>query len=125
MAIDLTKMLEKRREVLGEGDKFDVTIEGKTFWLVAPEIASEEFNEKIDTLREDAKDELISTADMRVQMLDLFLGEQVEAFDKAAQTSGIDAFTFLQWALSEHADEVRKNPTRPSSRNTRKPAKRR
>lgn len=125
MSVDLSKMIEKRREVLGEGDKFDVTLGDQQFWIIAPELATAEFNDQFENMKQDAADGLLSSSDLRADALALFLGDSADAFATATETAGIDGFALLQWALEEHAAEVRRNPTRPTSRNTPKRAKRR
>lgn len=59
-------------------------------------------------------------------MLDLFLGDAAEAFAEHIATFGdIDPLDILQEAIKKHAEKVQRDPTRVSSRSTRKPAKRR
>lgn len=125
MTIDLNAMLAKRREVLGEGNKFDVDFGGKKFWFVAPNLASEEWNARFNDLQDDLKADAISRQDFADEFLELLLDDQVEEFRKAAAKEGIDPSTMATWAVQEYAESVRENPTRSSSRNTPNRSKRR
>lgn len=125
MTIDLNAMLAKRREVLGEGNKFDVDFGGKKFWFVAPNLASEEWNARFNDLQDDLKADAISRGDFAEEFLDLLLDDQVDEFRKAAEKEGIDPSTVASWAVQEYAEKVQENPTRSSSRHIPKRSKRR
>lgn len=124
-AIDLTAMLEKRREVLGSKDKFEVTINDKSFFMVAPEIASEEWNEQFDNLNDDIADGVIARDDFRAEFFEMLLGDQSEEFQEEVRAQNVDPFIFATWALKEHANEVGKTQSRMSSNRSQRRSKRR
>jgi hypothetical protein len=126
--IDLTSMLEQRAEALkvDNGTTFPFTVGDKTFHAVAQELAPLDWKTRLSDLQDDARDNLISADALRDEMLTLFLNDEVEPFTEFIATFGdIDPLDILQAAIRKHADQVQRNPTRVSSRNTRKPAKRR
>lgn len=71
MTIDLNAMLAKRAEVLGEGNKFDVKLGDKTFYFVAPELASSEWNDRHQAFLEDIRDGLMTSETAREEFLGL------------------------------------------------------
>lgn len=125
MSINMDALIAKRAEVLGEGHKFDIELGGKKFWLVAPELASEEWNRTFEALQEDLREGIVSTDDFREEFLNLLLEDQVEEFRKATEKLTVDSMTVARMALEEHAEVVGKARSRKSLRNTRTSAKRR
>lgn len=125
MSINLDAMLAKRAETLGEGNKFDVEFGGKTFWVVAPELASADWNDEFNALTNDIREDLIDQATAREEFCRLLLADQVDAFVEAATKANIDPFTVLQLAMEEHREQVGKTRPRHSSANTQTRSKRR
>lgn len=125
MAINMDALIAKRAEVLGEGHKFDIDFAGTKFWFVAPELASEDWNRRLEDLQEDSQDGVIAADQFREEFLSLLLGEQVEAFSKAAQKLDIDPLIVARMAMEEHSERVGKVRSRRSSSNGPKSAKRR
>lgn len=125
MTIDLNAMLAKRAEVLGEGNKFDVTLGDKTFYFVAPELASSEWNDRHQAFLEDIQDGLMTSTTAREEFLELALEDQAEEFAQAADAIGIDPFIIAQMAFQEHAESVGKTQSQKSSNRAQRRAKRR
>lgn len=126
--IDLTSMLEQRAEALklDNGTLFPFTAGEKTFHAVAQELAPLDWKNELSDLQDDARANLISADALRDAMLELFLGDEADGFAAHIATFGdIDPLDILQAAIKKHAEKVQRNPTRVSSRSTRKPAKRR
>lgn len=114
MTIDLNAMLAKRAEVLGEGNKFDVTLGDKTFYFVAPELASSDWNDRHQAFLEDIQEGLLTSTTAREEFLELTLEDQAEEFAQAADNIGVDPFIIAQMAFQEHAESVGKpNPRSP------------
>lgn len=124
--INIDAMLEKRREVLGEGDRFQIVVNEKEFWLKAPELADQEWNDEFSAFREDAEAGRLTNADAREWLVSLFVDDkEVEALKEACAALKIDIAAVIQYAISEHAEEVAENPTPKSSRRFRRQSKRR
>ena len=126
--IDLTSMLEQRAEALkiDNGTLFPFTVGGKEFHAIAQELAPLDWKNQLSELQDDARANLISADTLREDMIALFLPNEAEDFTAHIATFGdIDPLDILQEAIKKHAEKVQRNPTRVSSRNTRKPAKRR
>ena len=120
------EIIAQRRDAVG-ADGRTVAIEGfgKPWQVAAPNLQSADWNDRFQDLVNDVADNIISTADYRVELADLMLGDQAGDFIAAAEKEGVDPLTLLNWALQKIADDAEANPTRPNSRNTRPRAKRR
>lgn len=125
MTIDLNAMLAKRAEVLEEGNKFDVKLGDKTFYFVAPELASSEWNDRHQAFLEDIRDGLMTSETAREEFLGLALEDQAEEFAEAADNIGVDPFIIAQMAFQEHAESVGKTQSQKSLNRTQRRAKQR
>ncbi|AEX68845.1 hypothetical protein Q6D62_00930 [Corynebacterium diphtheriae] len=125
MTIDLNAMLAKRAEVLGEGNKFDVALGDKTFYFVAPELASSEWNDRHQAFLEDIQEGLLTSTTAREEFLGLALEDQAEEFAQVADNIGVDPFIIAQMAFQEHAESVGKTQSQKSLNRTQRRAKRR
>ncbi|WP_414121495.1 hypothetical protein [Corynebacterium nuruki] len=120
MSVDLTKMLEKRREVLGEGDKFLAKFDDTEFWIIAQELTSRSHRERLAEIQADVEDEVLTPFEGEDAVVALYLGEQADDFRTMCDAMNVDPFAALNMALEEHNKEARRNPTQRSSRSTRK-----
>lgn len=120
-------MIAKRAEATGteDGRRFEVPGFGRTWHLISPELASDEWNDKFAELQSDLQGGYISLADFREDYVDLMLGDEADDFLDAADEADIDPVSLLNWALEEYSEERKKNPTSRSSRSTRRRSKRR
>ncbi|MDN6440486.1 MAG: hypothetical protein L0K30_00370 [Acidipropionibacterium jensenii] len=120
MAVDLSKMLEKRREVLGKDDKFLAKFDDTEFWIVAQELAPRSHRERLAEIQADVEDEVLTPFEGEDAVIEQYLGDQSDDFRTMCDEANVDPFEALNMALSEHNKEVRRNPTQRSSRNTRR-----
>lgn len=119
-------MIAKRKERLGgDGKTFTVPGFGQEWHIAAPELQTAEWNDKMVDLRNDVSQEYLSQTQFREEFVEMLLGDQSEDFMDAADEAGIDPLDLLNWAVEEHAEQVRENPTRGGSRSTRRQQKRR
>lgn len=122
----LDQMKAKRAEELGSEDCFPwEASETLTLHIKDPRIADIEWRDELAILRTQLEDGKILPSDFRYEMLDLYLGEdytgvsgQVDAFTEAGGTSEILGEVIEAWV-----DQT--DPTRTSSRSTRRNVKRR
>lgn len=124
-AVNLDALLEKRREVLGEKDKFEVSFADKSWWFTAPELASADWNDRFNYYAEDLREGTIGLSDAREELLELLLGDAAEEFAATCDKTGIDPYTVANMAMSEYRENQAKNRSRPNSQRTPKRAKRR
>lgn len=118
-------LIAKRAEsVGGDGTTFPVPGFGKTWHLVAPDLADTEWTDAFHDLQGDFTDRVISVQDYRAELVDLFLGDQAEDFTAECEKVGQDPMKLVNWAVDEYSQERQENPTRSRSRNTRRRAKR-
>lgn len=119
-------LIAKRSEAIGgDGKTFIVPGFGRDWHLVAPELASAEWNDDFFALSEDFQDGLMTLADYRDSLSELLLGDQSDDFQDACDKEGVAPETLLNWAVSEHRKKTSENPTSRSSRASRRRAKRR
>lgn len=120
MNINLDDLLAKRREVVGSDRGFPVTFGGREFFLVAPELASAEWNDRWAAIQDDIADDVISSSSAREELASLILGDQADDFLTAAAENGIDPVIVISMALREHSEDVKKIRARRNSRPTRR-----
>lgn len=118
--IDIDAMLAKREEAIGSKDQFPFVALGETWWCIDPRLADDSLQDDVEDLRDDLDEGDITSPEFRSSLIDLYLGdEQGEKFREAGgQMKHINA------ALEVYAD-TQADPTRRSSRSTRRRAKRR
>lgn len=122
----LDQMKAKRAEELGSEDCFPwEATESLTLQIKDPRLADVEWRDELAILRTQLEDGEILPSQFRDEMLELYLGEgytgvagQVEAFTEAGGTSEILGEVIESWV--EQSD-----PTRTSSRSTRRQSRRR
>lgn len=119
-------LIAKRAEVAGgDGTTFPVPGFGKTWHLVAPDLADTDWTDDFYELQADFSDGAISVQDYRTELVELFLGDQAEAFTAECEKVEQDPMKLVNLVVAEYSQERQENPTRSRSRNTRKRAKRR
>lgn len=122
----LDQMKTKRAETLGSEDCFPwEASESLTLHIKDPRMADVEWRDELAILRTQLEDGDILPSEFRDEMLNLYLGEdytgvadQVELFTEAGGNSEILGEVIESWV--EQSD-----PTRKSSRSTRRQSKRR
>ena len=118
--IDVDAMLAKREEVVGSKDRFPFVVFGETWWCLDPRLADDELQDELTDLRDDLDDGEIDSREFRTLLIDLYLGEeQGEKF----RTAG-GQVRHLNAALQAYADTAA-DPTRKSSRASRRQSRRR
>ena len=118
-------MIAKRKERLGgDGTTFVVPGFGQDWHIAAPELQSAEWNDDVVEMRNDVANGYMSQSDFRDEFVKMLLGEQSDDFMDAADEAGIDPLDLLNWAIEQHTEQVRANPTRVGSRNIRRQQKR-
>lgn len=118
--IDIDAMLAKREEEVGYKDRFPFIAAGKTWWAVDPTLAADEWLDELDELNDERDDDDAPTGDYRDGLVDLYLGDQAEAFRAAGGQS-----RHLNAALRIYLEQQRTDPTLQPSRSTRRRSKRR
>lgn len=123
-------LIAQRAEATGaSGGTFTVPGFGREWHIVAPELASTEWNDAWEALQEDSRTDAISFADFRREFVEIFLGDEaddfVEACESAQDGAGIDPMQLIRWALEEYGERRGKTQSRGRSVNSRKPRKRR
>lgn len=120
------ELIAQRAEAIGaDGKTVPVEGFGKTWHINAPNLQPAAWNDQFNELTADFSDGLVSTAGFREELGELLLADQKDEFFAAADKAGTDPLMLLNWVIQKMADDVAANPIRPSSRSTRKPAKRR
>ncbi|MFN7241691.1 MAG: hypothetical protein ACK4M5_00310 [Dietzia cercidiphylli] len=122
----LDQLKAKRAESVGSEECFPwEASDSLTLQIKDPRIADVEWRDELAILRTQLEDGEILPSEFRDEMLELYLGEehtgvvgQVEAFTEAGGTSEILGEVIESWV--EQSD-----PTRTSSRSTRRQSKRR
>ena len=118
--INIDAMLAKREEELGSADRFPFIAKGETWQAVDPSLADDDWQNELDDLRADLDDDELTISEFRDALIDLYLGdEQAERF----RAAGCE-FRHLNAALEIYAEQ-KADPTRRSSRSTRRRSKRR
>lgn len=117
--IDIDAMLAKREEEIGSTDRFPFIARQGTWWAIDPSLASDEWQDQLDDLNADKEDGAITAADYRQELIDLYLGEKAEEFREAG-----GELKHLNAALEIYVGQ-KQDPTRGSSRSTRRRSKRR
>lgn len=119
--IKIDDMIAKRREVLGEGDRFKIEFAEKEFWLKAPELSSADWNDQFSDFRTRGERGEFTNEQARDILVDLFIKEdEEEELLDLCDENGVDVALVIQWAVDQHAKEVLENPTRKSLRSSRK-----
>ena len=127
--IDLDAMLAKREEVVGSRDSFPFVVNGKEWWCKDPKLATDDWREDLAELGE-APEDWDEEQDGRwsadpTELTEHFLGkDQADEFYAAGGQSAQ-----LNQALEIYQERENRrrggDPTRPSSRATRRRQKRR
>ncbi|MCY1656368.1 hypothetical protein OVA21_03920 [Dietzia sp. SL131] len=118
--IDIDAMLAKREEVVGSADRFPFIALGETWWCIDPRLADDSLQYDLEDLRDDLDDGEIDSSEFRTALIDLYLGD--EQGEKFRATGG--QMKHINAALEAYAD-TQADPTRRSSRATRRRANRR
>lgn len=127
----LSEMLAKRRETLGSATRFEWPVDDhKSFWVLDPKVADDEWRDDFAQLQQDVKEGTILPSEFQQTMIEMLLDddeleqseEYIDLFDgfpsPIQAASDLLMETVRSW--SEQTD-----PTRQSSRSTRRQSKRR
>ena len=127
----LSEMLAKRRETLGSETRFEWPVDDeKSFWVLDPKLATDEWRDEFAQLQQDVRDGTIMPSDFHQTVIEMLLdddereqsGEYIAMF--AEFPSPIQAASDLLMETMRSWSE-QTDPTRQSSRSTRRNVKRR
>lgn len=115
----LDTMLAKREEELGSKDRFDwAASEDITFSILDPRLMTDDQRDELALLRRDLESGEILPSEFADGYLEMYLDDQVDEFLDVGGTSAI-----LTEVISAYVEQM--DPTRRSSRTTRRRSKRR
>lgn len=127
----LSEMLAKRRETLGSETRFEWPVDDeKSFWVLDPKLADDEWRDEFAQLQRDAKSGEIAPSEFQQTVIEMLLDddehdqsdEYIDMFGEfpSPMQAAYDLLTETMQSWAKQTD-----PTRPSSRNARRNSKRR
>lgn len=127
----LSEMLAKRRETLGSETRFEWPVDDeKSFWVLDPKLADDDWRDEFAQLQQDAKDGDIMPSEFQQAVIEMLLddddldqsSEYIAMFGEfpSPMQAAYDLLTETMRSWTEQTD-----PTRQSSRSTRRNVKRR
>ena len=129
----LSEMLAKRREELGSTNRFEWPVDDKkSFSVLDPNLASDEWKDDLSDLGRRFQDNKISPSEFSEEVIEMYLDDPDEGLDQSG--AYLDLFKdfpspltaardLLQEAVQSWVEQT--DPTRGSSRSTRRSSKRR
>lgn len=128
---NLSEMLAKRKEELGSDTRFEWPVDDKkSFWVLDPKCATDDWNDEFAQLQQDFRDGEVLPSDFQRAAIEMLLDD--DKYDQADEYIAMfDGFPSPMQAASELLMETLRSwteqtdPTRTSSRSTRRNAKRR
>lgn len=128
---NLSEMLAKRREELGSETRFEWPLnDEKSFHVLDPRLASDEWRDEFSQLRQDFQDGKVLPSEFHHTIIEMLLDG--DDFDQADEYIDLfEEFPSPLQAASELLMETmnswtsQTDPTRPSSRSTRRNSKQR
>ena len=129
----LSEMLAKRREELGSSNRFEWPVDDeKSFWVIDPRVAPDEWTDDMSDLVRKVQDNEIAPSDYLETYISMYLDDDDEGLEQSGDYIAMfDGFAsplraardLLEETVAAHNEQT--DPTRPSSRSTRRSSKRR
>lgn len=128
---NLSEMLAKRREELGSETRFEWPLDDeKSFHVLDPRLASDDWRDEFAQLQQDFKESKLLPSEFHRTMIEMLLDD--DEFDQSEEYMDLfEEFQSPMQAASELLMETmtswtkQTDPTRPSSRSTRRNSKQR
>ena len=128
----LSEMLAKRRETLGSETRFEWPVDDdKSFWVLDPKLATDEWRDEFAQLQQDFQDGKVLPSDFHRTAIEMLLDEGDDTEQSDDYIAMFDGFPSPIQAASDLLMETMRSwteqtdPTRQSSRSTRRNVKRR